>query len=197
MKDYTQKSHAGDFLSVSQEFQRLKFGPSLTVKIRKRSKQSWLPWLWNNTGGQASPCKLCGVSSCKELTPSLVSLVQIHVLLFWWYGPPAIAEPANTVLSPVPHEQGAGTAWHFPCPCPRAGSWEGQAIPDCAGNSGCGFCTCLVNVRTAPSGKHWNCVLAVEIPELPRMDCVQDGNLLMPKVNHLATLRTAAPSEAL
>jgi len=38
------------------------------------------------------------------------------------------------------------------------------------------------------SGKYWNCVVAVKIPELPHMDCGRDGNLLMPEVNHLATL---------
>lgn len=53
----TQKSHAGDFLSVSQEFQRLKFIPCLTVKIRKRSKHSQLLGLQNNTRGQEWPYK--------------------------------------------------------------------------------------------------------------------------------------------
>ena len=40
-------------------------------------------------------------------------------------------------------------------------------------------------------------MVAVKIPELPHMDCGQDGNLLMTKVSHLVTLSRAVPSEAL
>jgi len=40
-------------------------------------------------------------------------------------------------------------------------------------------------------------MVAVKIPELPHTSCGQDGNLLMPEVNHLATLQTAVLSEAL
>jgi len=40
-------------------------------------------------------------------------------------------------------------------------------------------------------------MVAAKIPELPRMDCGQGGNLLMPEVNHLMTLQTAVPGVAL
>jgi len=85
---------------------------------------------------------------------------------------------------------------HF-CLCSSAVSWADQALADHTWNS-CGLDrTCLVNVRTVHSGKYWNCMVAVKIPELPHTSCGQDGNLLMPKINHLTTLQTAVPSEDL
>jgi len=71
-------------------------------------------------------------------------------------------------------------------------SWADQALPDCIWNS-----CCLVNVRTVHSGKYWNGMVALKMSELPHMDCSQDGNLLMTTVNHLETLWTVVPNEAL
>jgi len=84
------------------------------------------------------------------------------------------------------------TTWHFPCLGMRAASWADGAFPDHTGSS-----CCLGGGRAVRSGERWDCMGAVKIPELPHMDCGQDGNLLIPEVNHLVTLRTAAPSEAL
>jgi len=108
----------------------------------------------------------------------------------------AVSEPADVVFLPVLQEQRAGTTWHSPCLCTRAVSWANQALPDRTWNSCCLGHTSLIKVRTTHSGNYWNCMVAAEIPELPHMDCVQGGNLLMPKVNHLMTLQTAVPCEA-
>jgi len=40
-------------------------------------------------------------------------------------------------------------------------------------------------------------MVTAKIPVLPHTDCDQDGNLLMTKVNHLASLQTVVPGEAL
>jgi len=100
----------------------------------------------------------------------------------------AISEPADTVLLPLLSEQSVGTTWHFPCLWTRAVCWADQVLPGSTWNSWCLDRACLLHVRTVHSGKYWNCMTAVKIPELPHKDCGQDEDLLMTEVNHLATL---------
>lgn len=72
------------FSVLAQSFKGWSFIPCLTIKIKKRTKHSWLLGLQNNTGHE----KVVWCSSCKGLIPSFFSMVQMHMLSFVMFPTP-------------------------------------------------------------------------------------------------------------
>lgn len=89
----TQKSHVGDFLSVSQEFQRLMFISQLTEKIRKRSKHTQFPGLWKNSGAKTGHEEIVWCSSCRGANPITCQYGSNHVLSSFVFFHPSIIWP--------------------------------------------------------------------------------------------------------